>query len=207
MTAPDPPELEQRLAQFEGALAFDIGAHVGYVAQRLAGRFDEVVALEPHPKSHARLRKLASPSLFPLPLAVGPQCGLLTLGVRSGKDADGQLVDPQAAWAAWGEDRGVETVPCLSVDRLRAIYGPPDLVKVDTEGGELGVIQGATATIRSRTPAWFIEVHDRGQGERIGHVLERWKYQVETVRHPHYEAFDEMWVKHYWLIAHPPTEA
>jgi FkbM family methyltransferase len=47
-----------------------------------------------------------------------------------------------------------DLVDLLAVDRL-------DWIKVDVEGGELGVLRGAYRTLRTLRPTWLIEDHSR----------------------------------------------
>lgn len=54
--------------------------------------------------------------------------------------------------------RGVK-VPCVTLDGLFP-KDPPDLVKVDVEGGEFRVLQGARRLLAGGRPKFLVEVHD-----------------------------------------------
>ncbi len=61
-------------------------------------------------------------------------------------------------------------VPQRTLDECAAKLEPPDLIKVDVEGAELEVLEGARELIAGRRPAMIIEFHDAlalERGEKI----------------------------------------
>ena len=78
-------------------------------------------------------------------------------------------------------------VPMVSVDALAEEFGPPTHVKIDVEGAEADVLDGAAATLNGFNPPFvFLELHNeilRSRGENPLDVLAR-------LQDAHYRLFD-----------------
>jgi FkbM family methyltransferase len=147
-----------------GDVFYDVGANVGFftlLGARLVGPTGVVVAFEPVPWcaravarniemngfAHARIRAEA----------VGEADG----GARL-------LVVGEASWShleSTGRHADVRDEIDVRVVSLDSLVGsgaiaPPDVLKIDTEGAELQVIEGARATIARHRPAIVCELHD-----------------------------------------------
>lgn len=142
----------------------DVGAHDGLLTiplSRLPGA--RVIAFEPLPSAHARLAAacagLANVALHRKALGAAP--GRLCLSVPV---VDGQ---PAEQWASLAKDYGAfasvttETheVEVITIDSL----GLSDLahMKVDAEGFEQEVLEGARATLRRCRPVLSLELEER----------------------------------------------
>lgn len=67
--------------------------------------------------------------------------------------------------AGYGDDRGTAAgvrftrcVPTVSVDWLAEQLGPPSFIKVDVEGAEMAVLDGAAGTLRAHRSRLLVEV-------------------------------------------------
>jgi FkbM family methyltransferase len=92
-----------------------------------------------------------------LELALGNEAGRATL--VPGRDEDQSVLvdssDPAAASEAVRVE--VETVDGLVASgRIPA----PDIIKMDVEGAEVGVVRGAATTLSTHRPTLLVEVHD-----------------------------------------------
>jgi FkbM family methyltransferase len=147
--------LLQRVDRF-----IDVGANLGYYTCLALQNGRDVMAVEPQPRN---LRSLfqnlitngweRNAEVMPVALAAAP--GLLTLYGASGPSAS--LLK---SWAGYSS-RYHQTVPVSTLDNLLAgrFEGERLLVKIDVEGAELGVLQGAQATLRREVRAiWLLEV-------------------------------------------------
>ena len=74
-------------------------------------------------------------------------------------------------------------VPVRSIDSIVAAgeAPPPQLIKIDVEGAELLVLEGALQTIRSHHPQIFVEVHSSGLLGQCAELLAREGYALEHI--------------------------
>lgn len=140
-----------------GALAFDIGAHVGDRTASFLRLGASVVALEPQPRLFRALRLIhgREDRVALLQSAVGPCSGEATLHLNSRNPTVATLAPDFIAAAAdapgWqGQVWDSEvTVPVTTLDALIAEFGCPDFVKIDVEGHESAVLQGLSHALPS----------------------------------------------------------
>jgi FkbM family methyltransferase len=162
----DPSEDIRRLAaRYDVAvdLIFDVGAHVGAMAREYLAAFPAatVHAFEPHPNSCRCLEQIDNPRLRTHELAISDRCGTAEFFVF------GDLVDPSEAVAASMNNSLVRdrqfarvdgayeksiTVQCSTVDAVCEREGIErlPLLKIDTEGHEAAVLDGARETLARR---------------------------------------------------------
>jgi FkbM family methyltransferase len=146
----------------------DIGANVGVFSAVASDLGAYVIAIEPHPPTVVRLRANC-PDAHVEPVAVGADAGTVALGVTN--DAGG------TQRPAVGDGDAYE-IPQRRADELPL----PDVVKVDVEGAELAVLEGAAGWFEGARPrVWWIETHD-GRAAAVRDVLARQGYAVEVVR-------------------------
>lgn len=158
----------------EGDTVFDVGAAWGMYTvplARLVGPGGRVFAFEPQPRQVAGVRRLKSfmgaGQIEVTQAVMGPERGEFTLMVpiRFGL--------PIYGWAhvVEGTDPSLERTtrsrqlrtPMHTVDDWMTRYGAPDptFLKVDVEGFEPRVIDGASATIDRARPSLLLEIEDR----------------------------------------------
>lgn len=149
----------------EGDVAVDIGAHIGYFTMRLAdavGARGHVFAFEPVPRNADLLARSIVESRFESRVTLTRAAVSDTTGeavLRVGRD----LLNTGGAFlgsAPAAGDDGLDTVrvPTVRLDDV-AVRRPVRLIKIDVEGAEPRVFQGASAVLRDDRPFVISEVH------------------------------------------------
>jgi FkbM family methyltransferase len=158
-----------------GMTMWDIGAHTGFftaLCSRRVGPSGRVHAFEPGPVTRARLEQTIELNGFTNvrmhPCAVG------------GERAEGVLHDVGRPAQATLRPRHAtgSTVEVRTVADLWDELGPPDVIKIDAEGAEVPIIEGAAGLLDGAPVGIVVEIHDDVSEERIsrllpGHDLER----------------------------------
>ena len=147
-----------------GQVFFDIGANFGFftiIGGRLVGKTGQVIAFEPVPGNARTVRyniaanQFDHVTLMEMAVAEKPGRGKLFVTAHSGGSTLASVRRPQ--------DTTEEIEVTLeSIDSLRQAgkIPAPDVVKIDVEGAEMGVLLGMTETISNSRPTFLIEVDD-----------------------------------------------
>jgi FkbM family methyltransferase len=181
-----------------GRVAWDVGSNVGQAAKVLAKNFDRVMAFEPCAESYAILYDEAPGNVEALPFAIGRVDGTITLDVAEHSINTGQLVSPGRPLPGWGGYQGSRTVPCRSLDSFLMHNDKPDFVKIDVEGSEIEVLEGARLLFAEVRPRVIVEVHREEHGPLVRELLPG--YELIELRHgPYARPGGPTWLNHYWL--------
>jgi FkbM family methyltransferase len=129
----------------------DVGAHLGYYTVRMANKCGRVVAFEPNPKSRAKLLKNIELNGLRNVTVLPYACGEARYRAKLYPAGSGSTLLEGFVSA---EPIEVEVVPLdETLDRV-------DLAKIDVEGYEWNVLQGARRLIETCRPVLVIEHHD-----------------------------------------------
>lgn len=154
-------EAALRVADRRG-LAIDVGAHVGLWSRVLARNFQYVMAFEPVPHlARCFVKNLAGrQNVTLLENAVGSESGKLLIKYVAGNSGNSRVCCP-------GDDLMQLHINARAVtlDELR--FESVDLIKIDVEGWELRVVEGARHLITRCRPVIVVE-QKPGNAERYG---------------------------------------
>jgi FkbM family methyltransferase len=167
-----------------GAVFYDVGANNGYITllgAQIVGESGFVYAFEPVPDNQKAIaRVLEENHLINArlqPEAVSHQTGSAELRLGTGSAATPSLLERDGVNAA-----EVLQVATLALDDFVETNRWPNLIKVDVEGAETLVVQGATHLMSApHAPVWLIEVHDAQKDEQVSGVLREHGYDVQPL--------------------------
>jgi len=148
---------------------FDVGANVGQYAQNLrkGGFKGRILSFEPLAQNHRDLEQLSGtdPKWTIAPrMAVGAEDGEVQINVSQNNDMSSILPVADAMLEALPKSRIVatEAVPLRTLDSLfdnHVQAGEKVFVKVDTQGFEMAVLEGAVKTmVAGRIAGWQLEL-------------------------------------------------
>jgi len=158
-------EIFWRKLPLDGLVIYDVGAYHGILTLYFASRAAHVIAWEPNEANHARLvqniRLNNLTNVLVRKLAVGSHARWGTLTYDPSM-AGGGSVQTHAAGTV---TQPVE-ITTLDSDIATASLPAPDLIKIDVEGSELEVLEGARSTLAAHHPALFLEMHGETMREK-----------------------------------------
>jgi len=168
-----------------GDVCYDVGAYRGFFSGvfALAGA-GEVIAFEPFPDNYAQLQRLAASNpQLPLRLeriALGREVGLAEFSVMPDSSM-GKLAG--SSFQSDAPRASVLQVPLRTLDGLisESGYPPPQIMKIDVEGAEADVLQGAMRTLQTAGPILFIEAHSDELANKCTKLLEGLGYKVRVL--------------------------
>ena len=151
----------------------DVGANIGLSAlefSRTAGPAGRVIAFEPHPDTAARLRtnldRNGAANVEIVQSAVGSAPGTITFNESADATLSSASVIPRNLVRSF-------EVPLTTVDLAWAEASKPlvSVLKIDVEGGELAVLQGAGELLARDHPAILLEAWGAQQLDPIHALL------------------------------------
>jgi len=150
----EPYETELILRQAKkGDVVVDVGANIGYYTVLLAdkvGKKGKIYAFEPDLANFEILEKNIKANklenIVAIKAAVGSKQGKLKLYKSEENYGDHRL---------YGKEKGIEEVKIVKLDDV--IKEKIDLIKIDTQGWEPEVIEGAKKIIEKWKPIMFLE--------------------------------------------------
>jgi FkbM family methyltransferase len=156
----EPAETSFITKKLESCEAFvDIGANIGFFACLARSLGKKVIAVEPHPHNldylFANLLKNGWKDVEVFPVGLFDEPGIVSL---YGSSTGASTVE---SWAGipstWKRQIAVSTLDNIIGQRFA---GERIFIKMDVEGAEFKVLQGAAATLaRTPKPVWLLEVN------------------------------------------------
>jgi FkbM family methyltransferase len=182
------PEQTQRFvtALHPGQVLFDIGANVGYytlLGSRLVGPKGHVMAFEPVVRNLVFLYRHLDLNKNENVLIVPATCSN-RLGVRTFYPGQNCALGHLASSNDLDKGRPSDSliVPVVTVDEVVACAQVfPDVMKIDVEGTELQVLEGARDTLMKTKPLIFLSVHSAELRVACQSYLRAMNYSFEAL--------------------------
>lgn len=178
-----------------GGCFYDVGAHIGYyslLAARLVGRQGRAVAFEPDPINAAALQENLSRNnlhqVEVIPAAVWNVSGQVKFQRSSALSPEvssrrGKVAGP----AGEGLGAGLIESEAVTLDAFAQNHPVPTMIKIDVEGAEAEVLQGAQRLISQARPIWLIEVHHQQAMDFLEENFRQNGYRTDWLaRHPQF---------------------
>jgi FkbM family methyltransferase len=168
--------------ELQGKTVYDIGGFVGLIAMffaRKVGKSGQVVTFEPNPQNYAalldHLRLNDFRNVTALQIGVSRHPDKLEFFVSNQMPARG-TADPKRQELI-RKEKGVQAFQ-IEVDSLDNIVDArklpfPDLIKIDVEGLELGVLEGMTRLLQEHKPDLHVELHGPHDAQVAAFLLEK----------------------------------
>jgi len=190
------PEIIDRLIQLArpDTTVFDVGANLGLMAIPVlhACGSCRVVSFEPSPNSLSFLRQTMSGASFGdrwvlVEKALSDKPGELAFTIGRPEDA---LFEGFKSGDRIDQPRTIPVTVSTLDDEWRGLGKPPvSAVKIDVEGAELQVLDGARAMLADQRPAVLVEWHEAylrrfdTPPATLLEVAHQYRYQIFTVPH------------------------
>jgi FkbM family methyltransferase len=157
-----------------GGVSIDAGAWWGPWTYWLSRRSDSVIAFEPNPDAAALLRRVSNERVRVEEVALSNRAGSATLHASDvrGRDALATLTGPKG-------EPGEREISIRTAVLDDYEFDNVEFVKVDVEGHEAAMIEGAQDTLRRCRPTVLIEIEQCLNDQPISDLFERfasWGY-------------------------------
>ncbi len=164
----------------EGDIAFDIGANVGYFTLLMARRVGpggHVVAFEPDPLVVEYLRGNIAQNEDRLGASIG------TVNTAVGRHSESRPFTPgsRISRGKLGSEPGPLMVDVVTLGDAIESYGTPQLIKIDVEGAESELLEGAAECLATLRSSIIIEAHSEQLERRCLDLLRRAGFHCERL--------------------------
>jgi FkbM family methyltransferase len=201
-------ELQQAIADRvkTGMVVYDLGANIGYVSLLLAravGPTGIVFAFEALPANQERLAEN-------LKLNSNKNIKLISKAVADKSGSTPFLVHSSGGMGKLSESDSDHTdtinVEAVSLDEFAFLgsNSPPQLIKMDIEGGEVLALRGMRRLLKEARPVLLIELHGKQAAEAAWQTLRDANYSLHFMRkgYPRIESPQDLSKKSY-VVASP----
>jgi FkbM family methyltransferase len=184
-------EALRTVGQRHGAVAFDVGAHMGLYTlglSRAVGASGQIHSFKPNPDSFKRLTEHVSANrcanVALNRTAVGEHCGQKTLLAPKYFNTGGATLLQMQLPSSWKTQSMQVQVTTLDEYCCKMQIRRLDFMKIDVQGYEPFVLLGAESTIRSLRPRILMECDPlllgqvRWSPERLFQLLKTFHYEV-----------------------------
>jgi FkbM family methyltransferase len=177
---PDVQDALRRLIK-PGMTVWDLGANAGFYTlafARMVGARGRVIAFEPSAKNahhlltHVRINRCDNVVVHQS--AVTAACGFASFAIHDGSESMSHVSGSPTGYV----------VATVSIDQIVFQHPEwwPDILKIDVEGAEEGVLSGGLSLLASpRPPTIVMSLHGLSQAQRCLEILHEHAYDVTTL--------------------------
>ena len=180
-------------------VCYDLGASIGYLSLLMALRTKKVFAFEPAPHAQGEIRKhLAANELNNVEIVPSPVSDCeRTVEFSLTDNAYGSRITTTAT--EWPSLK----LKTITLDDFVASHAFPDFIKMDVEGEEGRVLEGARSILKERKTTFCCELHSKEAALHVERVLHEFGYKIETLDRKPFVIGDQITAGEVQVIAVP----
>ena len=182
-----------------GSVCYDLGASIGYMTLVMARKALRVYAFEPAPNAileiarHTSANGITNITIVPSP--VSGSCRLVPFCVTDA--AYGSAINEhEFRWP-------ILQLETITIDDFAARHPPPDFMKIDVEGEEGAVLEGARSTLAWRRTTICCEIHSLHAARSVVGILSDLGYRVTLLDDSPYQEPKDIVPGAFHVIARP----
>jgi len=182
-----------------GSVCYDLGASIGYLSLLMARKAKQVYAFEPAPhaigeiRKHAAANNFANIEIVPSPVSDTER----TVEFALTDAAYGSRIN--AAETRWPKLQ----LTTITLDDFAAQHPFPDFIKIDVEGEEGRVLEGARSILREKRTSLCCELHSEEAARHVQGVLSEYDYRITTLDGTPFQITEEIIAGEVQVIAAP----
>lgn len=177
------PAVMAYLSQTHGRLFVDVGANIGVYCVKLQNNYQRIIAIEADPNIYGELKKFCPVNCRALNVVAssGERRIKFYRSEESTNLGVGSMFSPSErqkwnpTWTLAGQKFSEVILPAASLSEILEEEKNIDMIKVDVEGAEWMVLEGAEA-IMPRVERWLIELHQSNMKSRMEARMRRFGY-------------------------------
>jgi FkbM family methyltransferase len=155
----------------EGAVTIDVGANLGLYTRELSRLSKQVYAFEPSRKMADLLRRTSASNVSIHEIALSDQAGNAELFIpQTDQNMVYGLASLEPSIGASSKKVVSVNVPTARLDAI--VHQNVAFVKIDVEGHELSVLNGAVGLLEQSRPVFLVEAEDRHRIEATRSIFE-----------------------------------
>jgi FkbM family methyltransferase len=152
-----------------GDTVIDVGANIGLYVTPLIAMGCKVIAIEPNPTIARELELMYGRNIRLVHAAASNVPGTAKMRVPAEAILGGLgTIEPENALLP--VDTREFEVPTVTIDSLG--LADVDLIKIDVEGHELSVLQGAEEVLKTKRPRLILEAENRHRENAVGSIFD-----------------------------------
>lgn len=166
-------------------IALDIGANHGIYTIPMASKFKKIYAFEPHPQNisilEGNLKKYNIQNVEIVPKAVSNRSGTMNMTTNPHNSGGHTLSEKVASHQEWGfVNTTTLEVPTITLDEFCKDLDV-EFMKIDIEGAEDFMFEGATEFLKRNSINIMLEVHNEVDRLKLFNMFKSFEFDVGSL--------------------------
>ncbi|MFN2511745.1 MAG: FkbM family methyltransferase [Pyrinomonadaceae bacterium] len=182
-----------------GSICYDLGASIGYLSLLMARKAKQVYAFEPAPHAIAEIKKHAAANRFDnievVPSPVSDRERTVEFSLTDTAYGS-RITETETRWPKL-------QFTTITLDDFAATHPFPDFIKIDVEGEEGRVLEGARSILLERKTTLCCELHSEEAARHVQNVLSEYDYSITTLDGKPFQITEEIIAGEVQVIAAP----